>query len=309
MIKAFFTTHFETIMSANSYIIKDRLAIFIGNFLDTFYEVQDVKFTYCLEFLFHNLLLSDKYEFVAHECAAALNDILSVKKISTALKDPIAKHLNNLKDGIKDASFSLYFDVIHEIILNIDIDEFVVPLVKALVDRILVEVVPQTRIKFNISNPNNNNNKYNLIINKSFNIIRCIIDKEIYVAKYIMYLEEILKPVFDYMKNPKRIDFDEDLILILTSFIKYTKTIPGSALSTLQYLPLYLKKSKGLTLDLYELMNQYLVYGNGVIDVNEEHSAVIMKMFAAAFSKKCDYELSGFLGACLMQIWLQVRDF
>jgi hypothetical protein len=293
-------------MSVNSYIIKDRLAIFIGNFLDSFYEVKDIKFTYCLEFLFQNLLLGSQYEFITHECAAALNDILSVKKISEALKEPISKHLNSLKDGIKDASFSLYFDVIHEIILNIDVDEFVVPLVKALVDKILQEVVPQTRIKFKVSNPKHNNNKYNLIINKSFNIIRCITDKEIYVVKYILYLEEILKPLLEYMKNPQRIDFDEDIVLIITSFIKYSKTIPASALIVLPYLQLYLKKSKGLSLDLYELINQYIVHGNGIIDVNEEYSKVLMKIFTTSFSDKCEYELSGFLAANLIQVWLQV---
>jgi hypothetical protein len=133
-------THFETIMTVNSDIIKNRLAIFIGNFLDSFFEVKDLQFTYCLEFLFQNLLTYKSNEGIAHECAEALNDILSVKKISTALKEPISKHLNNLKDGIKDASFSLYFDVIHEIILNINVDEFVVPLVQALVDRIIAVI-------------------------------------------------------------------------------------------------------------------------------------------------------------------------
>jgi hypothetical protein len=124
--------------------------------------------------------------------------------------------------------------------------------------------------------------------------------------KYILYLEEILKPLFDYMKTPKRIDFDEDIILVITSFIKYTKTIPQSALMVLPYLPLYLKKSKGLTLDLYELLNQYVVYGNGIIDVNEEYNRVIVKIFTASFDKKCEYDLSGFLSASLIHIWLQV---
>jgi hypothetical protein len=108
------------------------------------------------------------------------------------------------------------------------------------------------------------------------------------------------------MKTPKRIDFDEDIILILTSFIKFTKTIPQSALIVLPYLPLYLKKCKGLTLDLYELINHYLVYGNGIIDSNEEYAKVIMKILSTSFDKKCESELSGFLSSCLIHIWLQV---
>ena len=293
-------------MTVNSNIIKHRLAKFIGEYIDSFYKVEDVQFTYCLEFLFHNLMEYKTNQGIAHECADALNDILSIKKISQSLKEPIAKHLIKLKEGIKDASFSIYFDVIHEIILNIDIDDFVVPLVEALVSRILVEVIPLTRMKFNVTGGNKESNKYNLIVNKSFNIIRCITDKESYVSKYILHLEEILKPVFDYMKNPKRIDFDEDIVLILTSFIKYTKTITQSALTILPTLSLYMKKNKGLTLDLYELINQYIVFGNGIIDVNEEYYTHIMKLLNLAFGKKIEYELSGFLSACLIQIWLHV---
>jgi hypothetical protein len=293
-------------MTVNSNIIRHRLAKFIGEYIDSFFKVEDGQFNYCLEFLFHNLMEYKTNQGIAHECADALNDILSIKKISQSLKEPIAKHLINLKDGIKDASFSIYFDVINEIILNIDIDDFVVPLVEALVSRILVEVIPLTRMKFNISGNNKEGNKYNLIVNKSFNIIRCITDKELYVSKYILHLEEIFLPVFDYMKNPKRIDFDEDIILILTSFIKYTRTIPQSALMILPNLSLYMKKNKGLTLDLYELINQYIVFGNGIIDVNEEYYTHIMKLLTLAFGKKIEYELSGFLSACLIQIWLQV---
>jgi hypothetical protein len=113
-------------------------------------------------------------------------------------------------------------------------------------------------------------------------------------------------PLFNYMKNPKRIDFDEDIILIFTSFIRYCKTIPKSALILLHHLPLYLKKNKGLTLDLYDLMNQYLVYGNGIIDINEEFNKVIMKIFTMSLDQKAEYDLSAFLGACLIHVWLQV---
>jgi hypothetical protein len=67
-----------------------------------------------------------------------------------------------------------------------------------------------------------------------------------------------------------------------------------------------MKKNKGLTLDLYELINQYIVYGNGIIDINEEYYNVLIKLLTIAFGKKIEYELSGFLSACLIQIWLQV---
>jgi hypothetical protein len=126
---------------------------------------------------------------------------------------------------------------------------------------------------------------------------------------YILDFEKILTPLFDYMKSPGRIDFDEDIILIMTSFIKITKTIPTSGINLLPHLPKYLKKNKGLTVDLYELLNQYIIAGRGVIDNNEEHIKVFMKIFRSSLDKISEDDKSAFLGASLMTIWLQVNLF
>jgi hypothetical protein len=123
-------------MSANSDLIKDRLAIFIGNYLDCFFEVTDDRFAYCVEYLFMNLFSYKSNEGIAHECADALNDIFSIKKISIALSALIGKYLPKLTEGIQEANFGLYFDVIHEIVLNLDITNHVLPLFEELCKKI-----------------------------------------------------------------------------------------------------------------------------------------------------------------------------
>ena len=123
-------------MSANSDIIKNRLAIFIGNFLDNFFNVTDERFCFCVEYLFTNLFSYKGNEGVAHECADALNELFSIKNISVSLQSLIGKYLTKLIEGIVEANFSLYFDVIHEIILNIDVDEHILSLVQALTKKI-----------------------------------------------------------------------------------------------------------------------------------------------------------------------------
>lgn len=105
---------------------------------------------------------------------------------------------------------------------------------------------------------------------------------------------------------PTRIDFDEDIILIQTSFIKHLETLPKTALKLLPDLPKYLKKNKGLGLDLYELLNMYIIYGNGILELNPDYNAVLLKLFTASFDKRCDLDKSAFLGSSLMQIWIQV---
>jgi hypothetical protein len=123
-------------MSANSDLIKDRLAIFIGNYLDCFFEVSDDRFGYCVEYLFMNLFSYKTNQGIAHECADALNDIFSIKKISIALSALIGKYLPKLTEGIKEANFGLYFDVIHEIVLNLDTTNYVLPLFEELCSKI-----------------------------------------------------------------------------------------------------------------------------------------------------------------------------
>jgi hypothetical protein len=128
-------------MSANSDLIKDRLALFIGDYVDCFWEVHDERFAVCVEYLFLNLFAYKGNQGVAHECADALNDIFSIKKISVALSDLIGKYLPKLIEGINEANFGLYFDVIHEIVLNLDIANYVFPLFEALCSKILSVII------------------------------------------------------------------------------------------------------------------------------------------------------------------------
>jgi hypothetical protein len=126
---------------------------------------------------------------------------------------------------------------------------------------------------------------------------------------YIFDFEKSLTPLFDYMKNPSRIDFDEDIVLIMTSFIKIIKKIPTSGLTLLPHLPKYLKKNKGLTVDLFELLNQYIIAGQGVLDTTEDYMKVIIKMFKSSLDKATEDDKSAFLGASLIIIMLQVITF
>lgn len=312
-LRNMFSTHITTLFSVKSEIIKDRLCLFIGILLDNLYVPEDPQFSLCVEFLLINLLHFKQNPGVAHKSADALNDLVAVKKFSLSLKETINKYLPSMVEQIRDIKIGLFFDVLLEIVIHIDIEEFLVVMTKELTKRVLSEIAPYTRIKFKVTNEDGKHSssrrekdsQYNLIVNKCFNIIRTLTDNATYVTKYIIVLEEILEPLFDHMKAPSKIDFDEDIILIMTSFIKHLKALPKSALALLPELPKYLKKSKGLLLDLYELVNQYIVYGNGIVDMKEEYNKIIMKIFRASFDKKSDYDKSPFLGASLMQVWLQ----
>ena len=64
------------------------------------------------------------------------------------------------------------------------------------------------------------------------------------------------------MKSSKHLAIEEDLIAITTNLIRITKSIPKPAEIMFQYLESYMKIGDGLILDLFELLNYYLIHGS-----------------------------------------------
>lgn len=65
----------------------------------------------------------------------------------------------------------------------------------------------------------------NMRIGKCMNILRGIIDKQEYISAFADTFEEKLKPLYMFMADPTQINFDEDILLILKSFIRRHKSV------------------------------------------------------------------------------------
>ena len=111
------------------------------------------------------------------------------------------------------------------------------------------------------------------------------------------------------MNHIKKIEFDEDLVLTMTSFIRISQKVPPEGVVFFQHLPKYLKKNKGLMLDLYELLNAYIVYGSDMFDNNLEYVASLCDMIKKSITEFSAYEKSSYLGYNLLSLLLQVLDY
>ena len=67
---------------------------------------------------------------------------------------------------------------------------------------------------------NNNNNSDSLIIDKLFTIINHFIEKNDFKN-----FEEILSPIINYIKNPTKINFEDDILNILTKYMEKNNVI------------------------------------------------------------------------------------
>lgn len=176
---------------------------------------------------------------------------------------------------------------------------------------------------------NNDDDNHIILINKCFNVIRHICDNRNYViAFYVIIFEtffniviniyknilliiqkdfcEIISTLFKYMNHIKKIEFDEDLVLVVTSLITIGEKVPQEAINFFKYTPKYLKKNKGLMLDLFELLNAYVIYGSEMFENDIENIKTLCNLIKISITDYFGYDKSAYLGYNLLSIFLQV---
>ena len=120
---------------------------------------------------------------------------------------------------------------------------------------------------------------YRLIISKCFSVLHKIFKNEKLIITKFNEIEKFIEPLMKYMKTPNKIDFDDDLIDIVIKIIKTLKYLPNIAINLLPDLGQVMRKNKGITKNLFTLINLYIIYNNKVIENNEEYSKCLFSIY------------------------------
>jgi hypothetical protein len=105
------------------------------------------------------------------------------------------------------------------------------------------------------------------------------------------------------MKTPNKIDFDDDLIDIIILIIKTLKYLPNLAINLLPDIGQVMRKNKGITKNLFNLINLYVIYSNSEIEKKEEYSKCLFKLYKKSFTNTFSKD-SSYLCTIIMQIWI-----
>lgn len=311
-IQDVFNKHLQLLLNPSLAVhIKHKVCLFIKQYVYVFYSIDDDNFMVLLEYLFQSMLLIDQL-IISKEASEVLSDILSNYKTSEVdLATPlITKCLPNIISVIKNTKVLNFFDVLMEIKVKCVKTDFDAEIFLNLCKRIDMEVERHSRLKFKLVKDKNHKSSksaeqynYQLLINKCFNTVRVMINDKAFVIGNLKTIAEAMNPLFAHMKNVEKIDFDEDLISIMTNIIRHLKSIPDFGFEFLIYLYKYLEKVGGMFLDLYELMNVYIVYGGKIIEQNQNYLEAIINIFNASMNN-IKNKKSPFYVCCLIQIWL-----
>ena len=293
-------------------LIKERVCLFFSIYITQFLDnnINSEIFKNIFDFLFFNIF-NEGRPVGKYESFEAIKKAMTHKFFNNSILDKIIeKYSMKFISYIVQAKNPLYFEILSQISESIKNEDMLFELLNSLFNRVIKEISPRRlshNTNFDMKVEGSLTNNYKTIINKCFEVIRSIFNNELFIIKYYYKIEEMINPLLKYMKYPNKIDFDDDIVIIITIIIKILKKIPLCAINLLPDLPKYLRKNKGMNLLLYELINQYIINDNENILIKEENSKVFFKLFKKSFAKEND-EISSYLATLIAQIWFTVSN-
>ena len=319
-LRDFFQSIFDFCLKIDNIILKHQIIIFISNYSLRFFESDSIAFESNISYLF-NSLFDINNPLISNSASDALQNFFKKKydedpNIKTTILKAAINNFNNFEKGIKNVRISNFFEILYQILINFDRldNDFFIKIFEKICNRINVEEERHRRLKFKVKKEKNKIKKkameqtnstddYNIIINKCFNIIRMLMNSKIFVVKNETQIEQCLTPLIQYMENPEKIDFDEDLVNSIYLLIIHTNKITPISFNLLLNLHKYCKKISGILLDMYELLNAYLAYGTDQILGNDNYLNALFLSFQEGI-KSTKFKNSPFYTCLLIQTWI-----
>ena len=288
--------------------IKHKVVLFIRQYVLIFYSPEMEQFLVIIQYLFESML-QNEYLLISKEASDILNELLNEYENfrKNSMSSVISHFMPMLIETIKTSRVMTVFDVLLEIEMKYENSQQNKEIFINLCKRVDCETQRNFRLTFKSPKKHSQLSfePYDpqVLINKLFNVIRAMINNKQFVIENLPTISEALTPLFSHIKNLPKIDFDEDIILIMTTILNYLHFIPQFAYELLPILYKYPEKKGGMLLDVYELVNEYIAYGSKVIESNQMYLKAMADIFNVALNcKKVDK--SPFYGCLLIQTWM-----
>lgn len=192
---------------------------------------------------------------------------------------------------IKSTSLTLFFDFLNEFTFIYrksgsceSLKPRIVDIVRELSKRILVE--QEQLVDKEV--------KSNYVINQCWNVLRSICETSEYIPDLLEPIEEELKPIFEYALEPDKIDFDDDIALLISTCIKLSKRVTDTQKQVFRCFEGIHAKYNGIFGNLLQCINMYIVYNDGWLNENQEAIKSIFDMATKSlfYNKKGSFNVA-----------------
>lgn len=116
-----------------------------------------------------------------------------------------------------------------------------------------------------------------------------------------------MKPLFEFMIDPTHVEFEDDIVLALKTFIKKRHSVSPTLWTIFPHLVKVFEKSKNVFGNLLDTLNYYLIYGKEHIAQNRDCMAMLINIAKASmFCTQPNICCNNAEGAMLLQLLFQV---
>lgn len=313
-LKTIFDSYINQLHMVGSDLIKFDICLIYDVFLPSFMEDNqlvnaDLEFlNKRLDFLFVCIMNYEKNPGTSAQAAKAITTIFTETNTDNIESKYISSAFSQLISHIENIDIAIFFDVLIEILENCTIEENLIQAITFATKRILKE----------IKSPSFDDKSNKVIYGKCFNIIKTIIkDNELMHKENIendviipiigntLDIEEVeksLEPLMCYLKNPKKITFEEDLLEILKIILISCKKTTPLAKDLFVHLDKTIDKTGGMDILMYKIMNMYIIKDDGFIFGNEVNLEILVKLLIESLDNAEEIDFSPVCGSILLQI-------
>ncbi len=173
------------------------MSLLLGYYADMLFLKYEDAFVKTFDFLLGSVAQAGDLKALAIQSADTLSTIISDRDLVPRLEPHVPRLIStlinesNLKVHNNPAYFSFLLDFVKY--YHHTIGESILGLVSSLVQRVLLE----------LKSCHEKGEKNNLVINKCWNVIRLVTELDSFMKPYASNLEEALKPLFEFMTDPR----------------------------------------------------------------------------------------------------------
>jgi len=290
---------FSEILDNSTLLVKCRVALMLGYYIEILYPNDQNPFITLMEFLMKGLTAKTA---LSLQCADTLEEAMKSDKMIMRVSTFTGRLIPYLTATITKGNTTNCFSLFEVLITSLGSS------IGAGIIKILAELVAKVDNEYKEFKAKGERNS-GVMLNKCWNLINSICDNQEFYPHYAAIFENTLLPTFNYLADPLCIEFYDEILKIIDIFIKKSQTITLNLAKVFPMIPKVFESyesHKGVLGILLEILNSYLYFGKDLFKEHKHWIDLILKMAQSAlFTQKEPKELHNAEGAILFQIVLQ----
>ena len=245
--------------SVNSPLVKDKICLLYDTLFSFLFEDKSTENIQCvsneIDFLIANILTSNEHPGLAYQATATLLNLFNEEdfQFRENTSTVINAKFNELIAIIDETDNDNYFDFISTLVADIEIEN------ASMVMNALMKTV--IRLKKEILNDNIQ------LIEKCFMILTSYLNGVNAMSldrpegiELVKQFQEMIIPIVTYIKNPKKINFEDSIINLVKEFISATKQISEVALMVVPSIALVIQKNEVFSEEAFAFLLEFMKY-------------------------------------------------